>query len=315
MHTGRDVVKHSRGSGTAIHRCVRIGLGSPYGHTSGKRSMVCEGGHAPHQPTGDDRSAECIVSLSDTVSQTTGSIDVRHSHRHFLSDETGRYSLTAYVPTGEGSTSPSTRHTHYASGQTHSGGEECTSGTSLPKRQGGPHGMDVSPDGSGFTVHHVGQTQCGPVCDSSQQQASRVCFTHGRPPSGRCRCHVDIMEGNVCLCIPSICDAGAPHRSPLRVVILIAPKWPNQSWYARLLELMVNFPLVLLLRKDLLTQPHNHLRHLSLQAVCLHTCRLSSDPSKRKDFLTQLPIKYLEGDTSLHTSCLRQQVENLLSLV
>ena len=74
-------------------------------------------------------------------------------------------------------------------------------------------------------------------------------------------------------------------------LILIAPKWPNQCWYARLLELLVDFPLVLPLRKDMLTQPHNHLRHQSLQAVRLHAWRLSSDPSKRKDFLTQLPSK------------------------
>ena len=114
------------------------------------------------------------------------------------------------------------RRAYYPSGQTHSGGEECTSGPSLPTRQGGSHGMDTSLDSSGFTVHHVGQAQCGPVCDSPQQQASGVCVTHGRPPSGRGRCHVDIMEGNVRLCIPPICDAGAraredPRRSPLRV--------------------------------------------------------------------------------------------------
>ena len=222
VHTGRDVVRHSRGSGAAIHRCVRVGLGSPYGNTSGKRSMVCEGGHVSHKPTGDDRSTECIVSLSDTVNRTSGSIDVRQCHRRFVSDETGRYSLTADVPTSEGSAAPSTRHAYYPSGQTHSGGEECTSRPSLPTRQGGSHGMDVSPDSSGFTVHHVGQAQCGPVCDSPQQQASGVCVTHGRPPSGRGRCHVDIMEGNVRLCIPPICDAGAraredPRRSPLRV--------------------------------------------------------------------------------------------------
>ena len=172
--------------------------------------------------TRDDRSTECIVSLSDTVSRPSGSIDVRQCHRRFVSDETGRYSLTADVPTSEGSTAPSTRHTYYPSGQTHSGGEECTSGPSLPTRQGGSHGIDVSPDSSGFTVHHVGQTQYGPVCDSPQQQASGVCVTHGRTPSGRGRCHVDIMEGNVRLCIPPICDAGAraredPRRSPLRV--------------------------------------------------------------------------------------------------
>ena len=39
VHTGRDVVRHSIGSGAAIYRCVRVRLGSPYEHTSGKRSI------------------------------------------------------------------------------------------------------------------------------------------------------------------------------------------------------------------------------------------------------------------------------------
>jgi len=67
-------------------------------------------------------------------------------------------------------------------------------------------------------------------------------------------------------------------------LILVAPKWPNQSWYARLLDLLVDFPLRLPLRDDLLCQPHNKLRHQSLPAVCLHAWRLSSDRSKREDF-------------------------------
>ena len=62
-------------------------------------------------------------------------------------------------------------------------------------------------------------------------------------------------------------------------MILVAPKWPNQSWYARLLELLVDFPLV---------QPHNHQRHRSLPAVCLHAWRLSSDPLQREGFRRQI---------------------------
>ena len=71
-----------------------------------------------------------------------------------------------------------------------------------------------------------------------------------------------------------------PRDHPCEM-ILIAPKWPNQSWYAKLMELLVAFPLALPQREDLLTQPHNHRRHQSLQAVCLHAWRLSSDPPKR----------------------------------
>ena len=74
-------------------------------------------------------------------------------------------------------------------------------------------------------------------------------------------------------------------------MILIAPKWPNQSWYARLMEVLVDFPLALPLRKDLLTQPHNHQRHRSLQAVSLHAWRLSSGPSKHEAFRRQLPCR------------------------
>ena len=89
-----------------------------------------------------------------------------------------------------------------------------------------------------------------------------------------------------------------PRDHPCEM-ILIAPKWPNQSWYAKLMELLVAFPLALPQREDLLTQPHNHRRHQSLQAVCLHAWRLSSDPSKREVFLRQLPSRSPEVDVSL----------------
>ena len=83
-------------------------------------------------------------------------------------------------------------------------------------------------------------------------------------------------------------------------MILVAPKWPNQSWYARLLELLVDSPLVLSLREDLLFQPHNHQRHRSLPAVCLHAWRLSSDLSKREAFRRQLPIRSRAGGGNPH---------------
>ena len=74
-------------------------------------------------------------------------------------------------------------------------------------------------------------------------------------------------------------------------LILIAPKWPNQSWYARILDLLVDCPLVLPARADLLYQPHTHKQHQSLQAVSLHAWRLSSNPSKREDFRRTLPCR------------------------
>ena len=62
-----------------------------------------------------------------------------------------------------------------------------------------------------------------------------------------------------------------PRDHPCEM-ILIAPKWPNQSWYAKLMELLVAFPLALPQREDLLTPPplpHNHHRHQSLHRANL----------------------------------------------
>ena len=111
------------------------------------------------------------------------------------------------------------------------------------------------------------------------------------------------------------------HDHPCEL-ILITPKWPNQSWYARLLELVIDFPLALPLRKDRLSQPHHFQRHQSLQAVCLHggcpaisarerifssgsRANLSRTPTilticKRKDFLERQPSKSLADTDNPH---------------
>ena len=166
--------------------------------------------------------------------------------------------------------------------------------------------MDPSPVCCECTVHHMGQTEHRPVRYTPEPPASGVRVSHGRSTSSGCRRIINSMEGNVCLCIPPFVMLGrvlekVQQDHPCEM-ILIAPKWPNQSWYARLMELLVDFPLALPLRKDLLAQPHNqphnHQRHRSLQAVSLHAWRLSSDPSKHEAFRRQLPCPGVCSATS-----------------
>ena len=109
-------------------------------------------------------------------------------------------------------TDPSMGSAHHPAGQAHSWGEERVSGPSLQNGQSSAHRMDPPPLCVRSTMHGVGHTQPGPVCNPPQQQASSVCVSNGRPTSRGCRCHVNVMEGNVCLCIPPICDAGASTR-------------------------------------------------------------------------------------------------------
>ena len=60
-------------------------------------------------------------------------------------------------------------------------------------------------------------------------------------------------------------------------VTLIAPLWPQKEWFPDLLELLLDPPLRLPDRKDLLKQPHFHRFHLNPQVLHLHAWRLSSD--------------------------------------
>ena len=68
-------------------------------------------------------------------------------------------------------------------------------------------------------------------------------------------------------------------------VILIAPWWPNQSWFPHLLRLCVEHPLVFPYCRDLLSQQDQ--KYVSEGKSChLHAWRLSCDTTKQQAFQT-----------------------------
>ena len=71
------------------------------------------------------------------------------------------------------------------------------------------------------------------------------------------------------------------------MVILVALVWPKRPWFPKLLELIVDHPLELPLREDLLTQGPQ-LVHLDPSVFRLLAFKLSSNPSLREDFLDKL---------------------------
>ena len=74
---------------------------------------------------------------------------------------------------------------------------------------------------------------------------------------------------------------------------LIAPFWPLRPWFADLLDLLVEVPVLLPLRRDLLRQPHFHHFHGNLRAIALTGYRIASDPSAilaaLQEWLVNLP--------------------------
>ena len=185
-------------------------------HQVSEWELVDEGGHSAHQSPRDAGGAVRPTCLPGAAERSHCSADVRQCLGSILHTETGGNSVCASVPSHSGGTDPSTGCTDHSAGQAHSRGEERVSGSSLQNGQDSAQRMDPPPLCVRSTMHGMGHPQPGPVCNPPQQQASSVCVSHGRPTSRGCRCHVNVMEGNVCLCIPPICNAGASTRESLQ---------------------------------------------------------------------------------------------------
>ena len=163
--------------------------------------------------------------------------------------------------------------------------------------------MEITTDRSGLSVHHVGT----PNIDLFATRLNNRLPVFVSPMRDPLALNVDALsmtwEEMYACAFPRFVMLGRVLDRILRdhpcEMILVAPKWPNQCWYARLMELLVDYPLALPIRKDILTQPYNQRRHQSLQAVALHAWRLSSDPSKQDDFRKRLPHRSPGDDVSL----------------
>ena len=78
-------------------------------------------------------------------------------------------------------------------------------------------------------------------------------------------------------------------RSSACQITLIAPNWPQRSWFHNLLELLVDHPRRLPAREDLLTQANGNILHPNISMLDLHAWKLSGRESVRNSFHNRLP--------------------------
>ena len=88
-------------------------------------------------------------------------------------------------------------------------------------------------------------------------------------------------------------------RSSLNTeMTLIAPFWSQREWFPNLLDLLVEIPVRLPARPDLLRQPHFHRFHHNPSALKLHAWRLFSAPPVQQGSLAEWLSKLQEPDVS-----------------
>ena len=80
-------------------------------------------------------------------------------------------------------------------------------------------------------------------------------------------------------CLRQIQSQQVPH------LVLVAPVWPAQSWYPLLLDLCIDFPVLIPIQEDLLTLGArlHPLKHLQLAGWLL-----SAEDTKRQTFLKRV---------------------------
>ena len=86
---------------------------------------------------------------------------------------------------------------------------------------------------------------------------------------------------------------------------LVAPFWPQHHWFPDLLELLLEIPLFLPRRRDLLRQPHFHHFHQNLSVLQLTAFRISGDPRVRPASLTQWLVSLPTADATPPVSTTR----------
>lgn len=85
--------------------------------------------------------------------------------------------------------------------------------------------------------------------------------------------------------------------------IVVAPLWPTQVWFARMLQMLVNSPIVIKAADNLLTLPYKEMKHPLRKTLNLMVCRISGETTKSKEFLETQPIYYSHhGESELKNS-------------
>ena len=83
--------------------------------------------------------------------------------------------------------------------------------------------------------------------------------------------------------------------------IIIAPLWPTQIWFPRLMQILVRNPIILPKKNNLLTNPCTMELHPLRKKLVLIACLVSGRYTENKDFLRKLPeLSWHHGNPELN---------------
>ena len=105
------------------------------------------------------------------------------------------------------------------------------------------------------------------------------------------------------------------QQSSRVAMTLVAPLWPEKEWFADLLLLLTQPPLVLPCWDRLLRQPHCNLFHQGAHALNLHAWRLSSDTTESRAFREGLLESCQGSSENLPLACTSRDGRSVVGVV
>ena len=279
----------------ALHRRFRLQLGGLLGRQSPVQLVVSPMLPIFEQPSG----APCRSLCRSRVSASSVRL-LRFSlcgqHRSVIHSQGGRYSLRNSQCGGSVNLEALRDSSNSAGSSVHSGSPHRPCRFAQPQSPSLGFGVDPLPQCLSRGPQEVACDHRS-LRDEPQSSSSRIFLPMSDPQLAGTDAMMQSWDGLQAYAFPPF---GLLHRVLSKVwqsrgleLTLVALFWPQHLWFLDLLELLVEIPFFLPLRKDLLRQPHFHRFHQNLPVHRLTAYRLSSNrrniSASLRQWLVSLP--------------------------
>ena len=184
-------------------RCFHGGMGCPYGHEPNLGKMDRRTVQVSHKPAGIDCGALSSPPLGGNPQKqcsvgSNGQLDCR-----CLYQQARGYSVQNNVSGGYKSVDLGSQEEYSLNCPTHTREAECACRFALQRWTDTTNRMVSVTNNIQETLQRIHHTLDRPICNTVEQETGQLCVSNSRQPGSSDRCTVNVMEGNVGLCIPS----------------------------------------------------------------------------------------------------------------
>ena len=193
-----------------VHRFVDPRLGCTLGHESCVREMDQNPSQVPYQSARTNGCAPSTATLGICVDKQSGPGSHGQLHSSRLCEQARGDDIKIPVLGSQESVAVGTQAKHSHNCKTHTRETECACRFSFTEWADSANRMVNITDNIHRTLQKIHCSLDRPICHKVEQETTELCIPNSRQSGCSSGCSVNVMEGDVGICIPPICN---PHAS------------------------------------------------------------------------------------------------------